>query len=127
MKTIMYPIAPDNDFPEMFCVIRPYDGEHQFYMPKGERINALLSRMHKELMKREEAIDSLTDRNQKLMIDNAMLRELCDELIDLARAVKADSQRLAEFQHRALHLREWRWTNDQSTSAQAGQCSSGHR
>ena len=80
MKTIMYPIAPDDDFPEMFCVIRLYDGEHQFYTPKGERTNALLSRMHKEAMEMEEAIDTLTDGNQRLRVDNAMLRELCDDL-----------------------------------------------
>jgi len=104
MKTLIYPIVPEDDFPEMLCVTRPYDGECQFYTPEGERRNALLSRMHKEAMEREEAIDSLTDRNQKLRIDNAMLRELCDELIDLAKAVKADSRRLAELERHARNL-----------------------
>lgn len=104
MKTLMYPIAPEDDFPEMFCAIRPYDGEHQFYAPEGERTNALLFRMNSEAMKMEESVHSLTDRNQRLRVNNAMLRELCDELIDLAKAVKADSQRLAELQHRALCL-----------------------
>lgn len=104
MKTLMYPIAPDDDFPDEFCAIRPYDGEHWFYAPEGERTNALLSRMHKEAMKREEAIDSLTDRNQRLMVSNAMLRELCDELIDLAHAAKADSKRLSELERHARNL-----------------------
>ena len=104
MKTLMYPIAPEGDFPETFCAFRLYDGEHQFYTPEGECRNALLSRMHKEAMEREEAIDSLTDRNQRLRIDNAMLRELCDELIDLAKAVKADSKRLAELERHARNL-----------------------
>lgn len=104
MKTLMYPIAPEDDFPETFCAIRQGSGEHQFYTPEGERRNALLSRMHKEAMDSEDTIKSLTDRNQRLRIDNAMLRELCDELIDLARVVKADSKRLAELQRHALHF-----------------------
>jgi uncharacterized protein YaaN involved in tellurite resistance len=104
MKTLMYPIVPDDDFPEMFCAIRPCSGEHQFYKPEGERTNALLSRMNRKAMEMEEAIDSLTDRDQRLRVNNAMLRELCDELINLAQALKVDSQRLAELQRRALHL-----------------------
>ena len=104
MNTLMYPFGPDDEFPQMFCAIRPCSGEQQFYTPEREHTNALLSRMHKEAMEMEEAIDSLTDRNQRLRVDNAMLRELCDELIDLARAVKADSKRLAELQCHALHL-----------------------
>lgn len=104
MDTLIYPFGPDDDFPEVFCAHRIYDGEQQFYTPKGERTNALLSRMYKEAMEMEETIDSLTDRNQRLRIDNDMLRELCDELINLAKAVKADSQRLAELERRALHL-----------------------
>jgi len=104
VKTLMYPIAPEDDFPEMFCAIRPYDDERRFYTTKGERTNALLSRMHKKAMEMEEAIDSLTDGNQRLRVDNAMLRELCDELIDLAKAVKADSKRLAELERHARNL-----------------------
>lgn len=104
MKTLMYPIAPEDEFPETFCAIRPYDGEHQFYTPEGESANALLFRMHKEAMESKEAIDTLTDGNQRLRVDNAMLRELCDELINLVRAVKADSRRLAELERHARNL-----------------------
>ncbi len=104
MKTLMYPIAPEDDFPVMFCAIRPCSGEQLFYTPEDERANALLSRMNREAMEMEEAIHSLTDCNQRLRVNNAMLRELCDELINLVQAVKPDSQRLAELQRRALHL-----------------------
>lgn len=104
MKTLMYPIAPEDDFPEMFCAIRPYDGEHQFYAPEGKSTSDLLWAMDMEAMEREEAIKTLTDSNQRLRIDNAMLRELCDELIDLAKAVKADSKRLAELERHARNL-----------------------
>lgn len=104
MKPMMYPIAPEDDFPEMFCAIRPYSGEHQFYTPEGESANELMHRMGSDAMDKDETIKTLTDGNLKLRIDNAMLRELCDELIDLARAVKADSKRLAELQRHALHL-----------------------
>lgn len=104
MNTIMYPFGPDDDFPQAFCAIRPSSGERQLYTPESEHTNTLLSRMHKEAMDMEKDIDSLTDCNQRLRIDNAMLRELCDELINLARAVKADSKRLAELQRHALHL-----------------------
>lgn len=104
MKTLMYPIPPEDDFPETFCATHLYDGEYQLYTPEGESANALLLRMHKEAMEREETIDSLTDRNQRLRIDNAMLRELCGELIDLAQAVKADSRRLDELERHARNL-----------------------
>ena len=104
MKTIMYPIAPEDNFPEMFCAIRLCDDERQFYKPEGERTSALLFSMGKEATEREEAINSLTDCNQRLRVDNAMLRELCDELIDLAKAVKADSRRLAELERHAMNL-----------------------
>lgn len=80
MKTLMYPIAPEDDFPEMFCAIRPYDGERQFYKPEGERTNSLLSRMGKEATEREDAINTLTNENVRLRIDNAMLRELAKEM-----------------------------------------------
>ena len=82
MKTLMYPITPEDDFPEMFCAIRPCSGEQQFYAPEGERTNALLSRMHKEAMDMEEAIGTLTDGNQRLRIGNAKLRELLRELYE---------------------------------------------
>ena len=82
MKTLMYPIAPEDDFPEMFCAIRPYSGEQQFYAPEGERTNVMLSRMNREAIEKEEAINSLADGNQRLSIDNAKLRELLWELYD---------------------------------------------
>lgn len=86
MKTLMYPIAPEDDFPETFCAIRPYDGERRFYTPEGERRNALLFRMHKEATEREGTIKSLTDNNVRLRIDNAMLRELVAEIYPYAKA-----------------------------------------
>lgn len=104
MKTLIYPIAPEDDFPEMLCVTRLHNDERWFYTPEGERRNALLSRMHKEAMDSEDTIRSLTGNNVRLRIDNAMLRELCDELIDLAKAVKADSKRLAELECHARNL-----------------------
>ena len=104
MKTLMYPIAPEDDFPEMFCAIRPYDGEHQFYTPEGESANELLHRMGKETTEREGTINTLTDNNVRLRVDNSMLRELCGELICTAKAVKADSKRLAELEHHARNL-----------------------
>lgn len=36
MKTLMYPIAPEDDFPDEFCAIRQGSGEHMFYKPVGE-------------------------------------------------------------------------------------------
>lgn len=80
VKTLMYPIAPEDDFPEMFCAIRLYDGERRFYKPEGEHTNSLLSRMGKEATEREDAINTLTDENVRLRIDNAMLRELAKEM-----------------------------------------------
>ena len=104
MKTLIYPIAPEDDFPETFCATRLYDGERRFYTPEGESANELVHRMSKEDMNMEGTIKSLTDNNVRLRIDNAMLRELCDELIDLAKAVKADSKRLAELERHARNL-----------------------
>ena len=104
MKTLMYPIAPEDDFPETFCAIRPYSGECQFYTPEVWSTNELLHRMDKEATEKEDAINNLTYNNVRLRIDNAMLRELCDELIDLAKAVKADSRRLAELERHARNL-----------------------
>ena len=80
MNTITYPITPKDDFPEAFCIIRPCDGECKFYTPKGERTNALLSRMGKEATEREDTINVLTDENVRLRIDNAMLRELAEDM-----------------------------------------------
>lgn len=48
MKTLMYPIAPEDDFPEMFCAIRQSSGEHWFYAPEGESASELLLRMEIE-------------------------------------------------------------------------------
>lgn len=86
MKTIMYPIAPEDDFPETFCAIRPYDGERRFYTPEGESANELLHRMSREATEREDTIKSMTDNNVRLRIDNAMLRELVAEIYPYAKA-----------------------------------------
>ena len=107
MKTLMYPIAPEDDFPQMFCAIRPHDGEHQFYAPEGKSASDLLWAMDMEAMEREEAIKTLTGDNVKLRVDNAMLRELVDELLGTARAIAGRhvSSRLDELERRASKLR----------------------
>lgn len=104
MNVLMYPIMPEDDFPEMFCAIRPFDGEHQFYAPEGEPVNELLWSMDREVSDSKEIIKNLAESNLKLRVDNTMLLELCDELIDLAKAVKADSRRLAELERHARNL-----------------------
>lgn len=65
MKTLMYPIAPDDDFPEMFCAIRQGSGEHWFYVPEGESASWMLFRME---------------------VDNAKLRELVRKVLQFERA-----------------------------------------
>lgn len=60
MKTLMYPIAPEDDFPDMFCAIRQGSGEHWFYVPEGESASELLLRME---------------------VENAKLRELCEDML----------------------------------------------
>ena len=104
MNTLMYPFGPDDDFPGMFCAIRPCSGEQQIYTPEGESVNKLILRMGKEATEMEDAIDILTGSNVVLRVDNSMLRELCGELIDLAKAVKAGSGRLAELERHARNL-----------------------
>lgn len=104
MKTLMYPIAPEGDFPETFCAIRLHNDERRFYTPEGESANELLHRMSREATEKEDTIKNLTDNNVRFRVYNAMLRELVDELIDLAKAVKADSKRLAELERHARNL-----------------------
>lgn len=60
MKTLMYPIAPDDDFPEMFCAIRQGSGEHWFYVPEGESASWMLFRMEVENAKLRELVDYMT-------------------------------------------------------------------
>lgn len=56
MKTLMYPIAPDDDFPEMFCAIRQGSGEHWFYVPEGESASWMLFRAESENAKLRELV-----------------------------------------------------------------------
>lgn len=56
MKTLMYPIAPDDDFPEMFCAIRQGSGEHWFYAPEGESASWILFRAETENAKLRELV-----------------------------------------------------------------------
>lgn len=56
MKTLMYPIAPDDDFPEMFCAIRQGSGEHWFYTPVGEDASWMLFRAESENAKLRELV-----------------------------------------------------------------------
>lgn len=65
MKTLMYPIAPEDDFPEMFCAIRQGGGECQFYTPEGESASWMLFRAESE---------------------NAKLREFAKEACEMARS-----------------------------------------
>lgn len=59
MKTLMYPIAPDDDFPEMFCAIRQGSGEHWFYAPEGESASWILFRAETENAKLRELVSGL--------------------------------------------------------------------
>lgn len=61
MKTLMYPIAPDDDFPEMFCAIRQGSDEHWFYTPEGESASWMLFRAVSENAKLREVIDDITE------------------------------------------------------------------
>lgn len=106
MNVLMYPIAPEDEFPQAFCATRPYDGKHQFYTPEGESANELLHRMGKEATEREDTTKTLTGNNVRLRVDNAMLRELVDELLNTARAIAGRyvSSRLDELERRAREL-----------------------
>lgn len=59
MNVLMYPLGPDDDFPDEFCAIRQGSGEHTFYTPAGESASWMLFRAEAE---------------------NAKLRELCADL-----------------------------------------------
>lgn len=56
MKTLMYSIAPDDDFPDEFCAIRQGSGEHWFYTPAGESASWALLRAESENAKLRELV-----------------------------------------------------------------------
>lgn len=59
MNVLMYPLGPEDDFPDEFCAIRQGSGEHWFYTPEGESASWMLFRA---------------------LADNAKLRELCSDI-----------------------------------------------
>lgn len=56
MNVLMYPIAPDDDFPDEFCAIRQGSGEHWFYTPAGEDASWMLFRAESENAKLRELV-----------------------------------------------------------------------
>ena len=44
MNVLMYPLGPEDDFPDEFCAIRQGSGEHWFYTPVGEDASWMLFR-----------------------------------------------------------------------------------
>ena len=81
MKTLMYPIAPEDDFPDMFCAIRQGSGEHWFYVPEGESASEMLLHMEVENAQlREELEDALRYINRPA--DGSWTRLRCKEVRD---------------------------------------------
>lgn len=68
MNVLMYPIATDDDFPEMFCAIRQGSGEHWFYVPEGESASWMLFRAESENAKLRELVEDM----------HAALQAFCD-------------------------------------------------
>lgn len=59
MNVLMYPIAPEDDFPDEFCAIRQGSGEHWFYTPVGEDASWMLFRAESENAKLRELVRDL--------------------------------------------------------------------
>ena len=68
MKTLMYPLGPDDDFPDEFCAIRQGSGEHMFYTPVGEDASWMLFRAESENAKLRELVEDM----------HAALQAFCD-------------------------------------------------
>ena len=56
MNVLMYPIAPEDEFPDEFCAIRQGSGEHWFYTPVGEDASWMLFRAESENAKLRELV-----------------------------------------------------------------------
>lgn len=85
MNVLMYPLGPDDDFPEMFCAIRQGSGEHWFYTPVGEDASWMLFRAESENAKLRDELDAakhdlslFSERIVELGAENAKLRESLD-------------------------------------------------
>jgi hypothetical protein len=72
----MYPIAPEDDFPDEFCAIRQGSGEHWFYTPAGEDASWMLFRAESENAKMREDLEEANNQAEEVCIENAKLREL---------------------------------------------------
>lgn len=80
MNVLMYPIAPEDDFPDEFCAIRQGSGEHWFYTPVGESASWMLFRAESENAKLRELV-----RDLWLQLLNAYDRKEVDEFVDRMR------------------------------------------
>jgi len=56
MNVLMYPLGPEDDFPDEFCAIRQGSGEHWFYTPEGESASWMLFRALAENAKLRELV-----------------------------------------------------------------------
>ena len=65
MKTLMYLLGPDDDFPDKFCAIRQGSSEHKFYTPSCETASWMLFRAEAENAKlRKLLLDVWNDAMQ---------------------------------------------------------------
>ena len=76
MNVLMYPIAPEDDFPDEFCAIRQGSGEHWFYTPAGEDASWMLFRAESENAKMRHDLEEANNQAEEVCIENAKLREL---------------------------------------------------
>ena len=60
MNVLMYPLGPDDDFPDEFCAIRQGSGEHAFYTPVGESASLMLFRAQSENAKLRKLMHVMT-------------------------------------------------------------------
>ena len=88
MNVLMYPLGPEDDFPDEFCAIRQGSGEHWFYTPVGESASWMLFRAESENAKLRNDTDLLRamwsqERTEKRchMAENAKLRELVADMM----------------------------------------------
>lgn len=68
MNVLMYPVGPDDDFPDEFCAIRQGSGEHWFYTPVGEDASWMLFRAESDNAKLRELVEDM----------HAALQAFCD-------------------------------------------------
>ena len=80
MNVLMYPIAPEDDFPDEFCAIRQGSGEHWFYTPAGEDASWMLFRAESENAKMRHDLEEANNQAEEVCIENAKLRELVQDM-----------------------------------------------